>query len=150
MAGYRGGGAACPLKWAGSSPRWLLHARMLTRAGRVSEARDALAEALATAIPDDAVTELYVAHTRALLAARVGDVEAAQAHLGGAWAICAVAEYPTEEAETRAVAAEVALAAGDAAGAARFLSQDVRLLQRKGNLARAASLKASLQRLRAR
>jgi ATP/maltotriose-dependent transcriptional regulator MalT len=127
-----------------------LHARMLIRAGRVSAAHEALAEALATAVPDDPITELLVAHTSALLAARAGDVEAAQAHLAGAWAICAVAEYPTEEAETRAVAAEVALAAGDAAAAARFLSEGVRLLQRKGNLARAASLNASLQRLRAR
>ena len=127
-----------------------LHARMLIRAGRVGQARDALAEALDTATPEDAATELLVAHTSALLAVRAGDVEGAQAHLADAWAICAVAEFPNEEAETRAVAAQVALAGGDVGAARRYLRDGVAILERKGNVARAAALTASLQRLRSR
>ena len=121
-----------------------MRARLLARVGRVADARAAWHLAREHGAADDVATQMLIDQAEALLWAAEGDHVRASACLERALARVQGIEHPNDVAELHADAAQVCSAAGRTTEQRRHLGVAAEMFELKGNVIRAAAMRAAL------
>jgi len=124
-----------------------LHARLLARLGKRTQAEAALRLARAEGSADDAATQSLVLQTEGLLAAAAGKADRARAAAADALQREQGDEQPDSAGEAYRTAADVEQALGSTAAEREHLAAARTLFEAKGNIVRAEEVSSSIRDL---
>jgi tetratricopeptide (TPR) repeat protein len=126
-----------------------LHARLLARRGRATEAQAALELARRHGSPDDTATQSLVRQAEGLLAAAAGEADRARAAITDALQREPASDQPDSVGETYLVAADVEKILGNTPAQRDYLAAAQPLFEAKGNVVRAREVTSRLRALTA-